>query len=127
MSDVEGRYCITEKKALGLVGACERFSLYVIGKKFELEIDHKPLKYIYSKTSKSLARIERSVLRLQSYDFNIVYINQVVRILLMLYLDCTKMSILIQQNKKLMILSVKLLLIPDPQHWQLARSRKHPQ
>ena len=42
-------------------------------KKYELETDHKPLKYIYSKTSKLSARIERWVLRLQSYDFNVVY------------------------------------------------------
>ena len=42
-------------------------------KKFELETDHKPLKYIYSKTSKPSARIERWVLRLQSYDFDVVY------------------------------------------------------
>ena len=73
LSDVERRYNQTEKKALGLVWACERFSLYVFGKKFELETDHKPLKYIYSKTSKPSARIERWVLRLQSYDFDVVY------------------------------------------------------
>ena len=73
LSDVESRYSQTEKEALGLVWACERFSLYVFGKKFELETDHKPLKYIYSKTSKPSARIERWVLRLQSYDFDVVY------------------------------------------------------
>ena len=73
LSDVERRYSQTEKEAQGLVWACERFSLYVFGKKFELETDHKPLKYIYSKTSKPSARIERWVLRLQSYDFDVVY------------------------------------------------------
>ena len=73
LSDVERCYTQTEKKVLGLVWTCERFSLYVFGKKFELETDHKPLKYIYSKTSKPSARIERWVLRLQSYDFDVVY------------------------------------------------------
>ena len=58
LSDVERRYSQTEKEALGLVWACERFSLYVFGKKFELKTDHKPLKYIYSKTSKPSACIE---------------------------------------------------------------------
>ena len=59
LSDVERLYSQTKKEALGLVWACERFQLYVLGKKFELETDHKPLKYIYSKTSKPSARIER--------------------------------------------------------------------
>jgi len=45
----------------------------VSGQLFELETDHKPLERIYSATSRSCARIERWVLRLQSYDFNVVY------------------------------------------------------
>ena len=45
----------------------------MFGKKFELETDHKPFQYIYSKTSKPSARIKRWVLRLQSYDFDVVY------------------------------------------------------
>jgi hypothetical protein len=42
LSDVERRYCQTEKEALALVWACERFNLYVFGRQFELETDHKP-------------------------------------------------------------------------------------
>ena len=72
LSGVERRYSQTEKEALELLWACERFSLYAFGKKFELKTDHKPLKYNYAKTSKPSARIERWVLRLQSYDFDVV-------------------------------------------------------
>ena len=52
LSDVERRYSNTEKEALALVWACERFNMYVSGREFELETDHKPLEYIYSHKSK---------------------------------------------------------------------------
>ena len=42
LSDVERRYSQTEKEALALVWACDRFSMYVTGETFELETDHKP-------------------------------------------------------------------------------------
>lgn len=73
LTDVERRYSQTEKEALALVWACERFNLYVCGRDFELETDLKPLECIYKSTSKSSARIERWVLRLQSYNFQVVY------------------------------------------------------
>ena len=73
LTDVERRYSQTEKEALGLVWSCERFNLYVMGRKFELETDHKPLECIYTPRSKPCARIERWVLRLQSYDYKVVY------------------------------------------------------
>ena len=73
LTDVERRYSQTEKEALALVWACERFNLYVFGREFELETDHKPLEYIYSQKSKPSARVERWVLRLQAYDFKVFY------------------------------------------------------
>ena len=47
--------------------------MYVSGRSFELETDHKPLERIYLRTLKPCARIERWVLRLQGYDFKVVY------------------------------------------------------
>ena len=43
------------------------------GRKFELETDHKPLKCIFGRLSKPSARIELWVLRLQGYDYRVVY------------------------------------------------------
>lgn len=48
LSEVERRYAQTEKEALGLVWACERFYYYLLGRPFELHTDHKPLEvYLY--------------------------------------------------------------------------------
>ena len=73
LTDVERKYSQTEREALALVWACERFNMYIFGLQFELETDHKPLEHIYSRRSKPSARLERWVLRLQAYDFKVVY------------------------------------------------------
>ncbi|XP_062699139.1 uncharacterized protein K02A2.6-like isoform X2 [Aedes albopictus] len=73
LSPTERRYCQTEKEALALVWAVERFSIYLLGRKFELETDHKPLETIFSPSSRPCARIERWVLRLQSFTFVVRY------------------------------------------------------
>ena len=74
LSSVEQRYSQTEKEALGLVWACEKFHPYVYGMAFDLVTDHKPLQVIYGPRSKPCARIERWVLRLQPYTFKIVHV-----------------------------------------------------
>ena len=47
LRSVERRYSQTEKEALGLVWACERFHVYLFGLKFELLTDNKPLEVSY--------------------------------------------------------------------------------
>ena len=74
LTEVERRYSQTEKEALGLVWACERFHVYLYGIQFELLTDHKPLEVIYSSKSKPSARIERWVLRLQPYHFTVKHL-----------------------------------------------------
>ncbi|KAJ8363309.1 hypothetical protein SKAU_G00121400 [Synaphobranchus kaupii] len=74
LSDCERKYSQTEREALGLVWACERLHPYVYGRQFTLVTDHKPLEVIYGPHSKPCARIERWVLRLQPYDFKVLYI-----------------------------------------------------
>ena len=73
LSDVEKRYSQTEKEALALVWACERFHQCVYSINFILETDHRPLQVIDEKKSKPSARIERWVQRLQSYNFHVEY------------------------------------------------------
>ena len=74
LSEVERRYSQTEREALGLVWACEKFHVYLYGIEFELWTDHKPLEFIYSTRSRPSARIERWVLRLQPYLFSVKYL-----------------------------------------------------
>lgn len=75
LTDCERRYSQTEKEALALVWACEKFHPYIYGKEFDLVTDHKPLLVIYSPRSKPCARIERWTLRLQPYTFRIVHVG----------------------------------------------------
>ena len=75
LTDVERRYSQTEKEALGLVWGCERFRMYLIGTQFELWTDHRPLECIFAPKSKPSARIERWVLRLQSFNYTVKYIS----------------------------------------------------
>lgn len=73
LTETEKRYCQTEKEALALVWAVEHFYMYLYGKEFELITDHKPLEVIFGPHSKPCPRIERWVLRLQSYKYTIIY------------------------------------------------------
>ena len=71
---MESRYSQTEKEVLGVVWAYGHFKMNLLGSKFRLITDHKPLVQNYSNArSKSTPRLERWSLRLQPYDFQIVY------------------------------------------------------
>jgi hypothetical protein len=74
LSSVERRYSQTEREALAIVWACERFHMYLYGITFTIISDHKPLEFIYAKrTAKVCARVERWVLRLQNYQYKVKY------------------------------------------------------
>ena len=73
LTSTETRYSQTEKEALALIWACEKFHPYIYGVPFELITDHKPLEVIYGPRSKPCARIERWVLRMQPYKFKVKY------------------------------------------------------
>ena len=74
LSSVERHYSQTEREALAIVWSCERLRQYLIGRKFTLVTDHQRLRAIYSPSSRPSARIERWVLRLQEFDFDIRYV-----------------------------------------------------
>lgn len=66
MTAPELNYAHTEKEALALVWAVERFHHFVFGRCFELVTDHKALETLFGAKSKPCARIERWVIRLMS-------------------------------------------------------------
>ena len=73
LTECERKYSQTEKEALALVWACDRYHAYIYGMRFDLVTDHRPLEVVYGPRSKPCARIERWVIRLQPYDFQVVY------------------------------------------------------
>ena len=78
LTGCEQRYSQTEKEALGVVWAFERFHVSVYGMKFVVETDLKPLEVIYRPRSRPCARIDRWVLRLQPYDYDFSVIHRPV-------------------------------------------------
>ena len=73
LTDVERRYSQTEREALSVLWACQRFHVYLYGIDFTIVTDHKPLEAIYSTKRTLNTRLERWVLKLQPYRFNVVY------------------------------------------------------
>ena len=75
LSPTERRYAQTKREALSIVWGIERFSLYLQGAQFTLHTDHCPLETIFNNLkSRPPARIECWLLRLQPYDFCVVYL-----------------------------------------------------
>ena len=76
MSETERRYVQIEKEALAITWACEKFSMYILGKRFAIETDHKPLvPLLGSKHLDSLPpRVLRFRLRLARYDYSIEHV-----------------------------------------------------
>ena len=64
----EKTYSVVEKECLAIVWALERFQLYLYGRFFVIETDHKPLVYL-QKAKVSNGRLMRWALFLQSYNF----------------------------------------------------------
>lgn len=74
LTETERRYCQTEKEALALVWSVERFRMYLYGREFDLITDCKVLEFLFTPRSKPCARIERWVLRLQAFDYQVVHV-----------------------------------------------------
>src|SRR6266516_3134093 len=74
LSASEKSYAQIEKELLGIVFAMERFHTYVFGSSIKIETDHKPLLTIVKKALTSAPkRLQRMLLRLQNYDFELIY------------------------------------------------------
>lgn len=71
LNNTELNYCTTEKEALAIMWAINKFKQYLGGNKFTLITDHKPLTYI--KNSKKNLKLINWSLELENYDYDIVY------------------------------------------------------
>ncbi|XP_030850192.1 uncharacterized protein K02A2.6-like [Strongylocentrotus purpuratus] len=74
LTEVEQRYSQTEREALAITWAIIHFHVYLYGGSFVVTTDHKPLVTLFnSPTAKPPLRLERWILKLQPYDFNVQY------------------------------------------------------
>eukprot|EP00057_Strongylocentrotus_purpuratus_P001926 XP_003723494.1 PREDICTED: uncharacterized protein K02A2.6-like [Strongylocentrotus purpuratus] len=74
LTPVEQRYSQIEREALAITWGIQHFHLYLYGNTFEAVTDHKPLVTIFNNAhSKPPTRIERWILKIQEYDFTVVY------------------------------------------------------
>ena len=73
LAPTEQRYAQIEKEALAFTWACERFSDYLVGLKFSIETDHKPLTPLFStKNMDELPiRVQRLRMRMMRFQFSI--------------------------------------------------------
>ena len=67
-------YAQIEKEMLAIAFSMDRFHSYVFGRQVTIETDHKPLISIVKKSLTSAPkRLQRMLLRLQKYNFTLVY------------------------------------------------------
>ena len=71
LNHAEVNYSTTEKEALAIIWAVEKFKPYLFGHKFTLVTDHKPL--IFIKNSSKNSKIIRWRLELENYDYDVTY------------------------------------------------------
>lgn len=77
LSDTERRYSTGEKEALACVWACEKWHVYLFGRRFVLRTDHSALTSLLGRGCKGQKplRISRWYSRLLNYDFDLIYIQ----------------------------------------------------
>lgn len=72
ISDCEANYGVTELEGLAVVYTLSKFRHYLLGKHFELIVDHCPLCVLKDKVATS-PRIRRWSIILSEFDFNVVH------------------------------------------------------
>ena len=74
----EVNYAPIELETLAVVFACNRFNVYLYGRRFTVKSDHQPLKSIFSSVLANVPpRLQRFLLSLQKYDFDVEYVKGV--------------------------------------------------
>lgn len=79
LTTAESKYSQIEKEALGIVFAVKKFHVYVWGRKFCIQTDHRPLLAIFSPErgipQHTANRLQRWALVLMAYDFELSFVR----------------------------------------------------
>ena len=76
LTSAERSCCQLDKEILSIVFACHRFHDFIYGERFYVFNDHLPLQSIFKRSIlKAPSRIQRFLLRLQRYNFEMHYIQ----------------------------------------------------
>ena len=75
LNSAEKNYAQIQREALAIIFGVKKFHMYLYGRRFTLETDHKPLSFIFSPTkdipSTAAARMQRWALILSGYEYDI--------------------------------------------------------
>ena len=72
MNSAELNYSTIDRELLAIVEACKHSRLYIYGRKFVIETDHKPLTWLWSLKTPSTRKI-RWKIKLEEFNFEIKY------------------------------------------------------
>jgi len=73
LSEAERKWGITEKECFAMVYSIDKCRQFLAGMEFTVETDHCPLCWLKSKNTIPSPRLWRWMIKLQDYNFNIVY------------------------------------------------------
>ena len=73
LTDCETRYAVIEKECLAIFWAVHRLSRYLLGRRFIIQSDHRPLQFLLHGKPMN-PRLFRWALSLQQFNFDIQYI-----------------------------------------------------
>ena len=88
LTKTEERYDVLEKEAVAIFWGIQRCKMFLIGRKFVVETDHKPCQYLFNEQKVS-NKIMRWRIKLQQYNFEVRYINGKIMLLLTGFLECS--------------------------------------
>ena len=78
LSGAEKKYAQIEREALAIISSVRHWSHFLLGRKFSLVTDHKPLVHIFSPDATlpkyTLGRLARWSLFLSDYDYDVTYV-----------------------------------------------------
>lgn len=74
LNDHESRYSTIEKELLAIVWSVKYFRIYLYGRKFVIQTDHKPLLWLQNLKEPNL-KLQRWKIILNEYDFEIQYVK----------------------------------------------------